>query len=271
MARDWDEAFANSAHVPGSGLLPDQWARAAAAFRASLPAGRHEERRHGPGARQTCDLFLPEGPPRGLFVFVHGGYWLAFGKADWSHLAAGALARGWAVAMPQYTLAPAADLPDMVHEVARAVTDVAGRVAGPLHLAGHSAGGHLVTRLLCDDSPLGDGVLARIGRAVSISGLHDLRPLLATTMRRTLGLDAATAAGESAALHAPHPRTRALTLWVGADERPEFLRQSRLMALMWASFEVDIALIEEEGRNHFTVIDALADPASPLVNAILRP
>jgi hypothetical protein len=34
--RDWDDAYANSAHVPGSDKLPALWAERAAAYRASL-------------------------------------------------------------------------------------------------------------------------------------------------------------------------------------------------------------------------------------------
>jgi hypothetical protein len=33
--RDWDDAFANMKHVPGSELLPGRWAEQAAAYRAA--------------------------------------------------------------------------------------------------------------------------------------------------------------------------------------------------------------------------------------------
>jgi arylformamidase len=70
-------------------------------------SGEGEDRlSYGPGDRHAMDLFLPEGAPKGLVVFVHGGYWKAFDKSVWSHLAAGPLAHGFAVAMPSYTLCP---------------------------------------------------------------------------------------------------------------------------------------------------------------------
>ena len=46
-------------------------------------------------------------------MFVHGGYWLRFDRDMWSHLAAGAVARGWACAIPSYTLAPEARISAM--------------------------------------------------------------------------------------------------------------------------------------------------------------
>ena len=48
-----------------------------------------------------------------LVVFVHGGYWLRFHRDIWSHFAQGLTARGWAVAMPSYTLAPEARIAAM--------------------------------------------------------------------------------------------------------------------------------------------------------------
>ena len=62
---------------------------------------RLREITYGPHPRQRIDLFLPEAAPRGL-VYVHGGYWRAFEPRTWSHLAGGALVRGWAVAMPGF-------------------------------------------------------------------------------------------------------------------------------------------------------------------------
>ena len=65
--------------------------------------------------------FSPEAAPQGLLVFVHGGYWLRFDREMWSHLAAGAVARGWACAVPSYTLAPEARIGAMTREIASAV------------------------------------------------------------------------------------------------------------------------------------------------------
>jgi hypothetical protein len=77
------------------------------------------------------DLFLPEGAPSGLLMFIHGGYWLKFDRESWSHLAAGAVARGRACAVPSYTLAPEARIAAMTKEIASAVGVAAGLVSGP--------------------------------------------------------------------------------------------------------------------------------------------
>ncbi|CAO3432541.1 alpha/beta hydrolase [Azospirillum endophyticum] len=276
---NWDDAYSNGAYIPGGDAYPARWAERAAAFRADLSAtGRAElDLPYGDGERERYDLFLPEGAakgtpkgtPKGTVVFVHGGYWMAFDKGRWSHLAAGPLARGWAVALPSYTLCPDIRIAGITRQVARAVGAIAQAQPGPLRLTGHSAGGHLVSRLVCADSPLPVEIRERVEHVVSISGLHDLRPLLNTGMNAKLGLDEAEAAAESPALLRPQPGT-GITCWVGADERPEFVRQSELLANVWLGLGAATALRLADGRHHFDVIDDLADPDSDLVAALLR-
>jgi arylformamidase len=257
---DWDDAYSNSRHIEGAAQYPPRWATAAEAFRRE--SGEFDIA-YGEVARERLDLFLPRGEAKGLFVFVHGGYWMAFDKSSWSHLAAGALARGWAVAIPSYTLAPAARVSEITRQIGRAIAFAADRVGGGLRLAGHSAGGHLVTRMFCEDTPLPVELLGRLEQVVSISGLHDLRPLTATKMNQTLRLDADEAAAESAALLRPVAGAR-VVCWVGADERPEFVRQTDLLANIWTGLGAETRAVHAPGKHHFDVLDDLADPESEL-------
>lgn len=267
---DWDDAYNNSGHIPGAEAFPPRWAAEAAAYRARMAsAGRARlDIPYGTRERERFDLFLPEGTAEGLVVFVHGGYWRAFAKADWSHLAAGAMAHGWAVAVPGYTLCPQVRVEDITRQVGAAITTAARELGGPISLAGHSAGGHLVTRMLCRDAPLTPAVAARLKRVVSISGLHDLRPLLRTAMNADLRLDEAEAVQESPALARPREGVP-VVCWVGAAERPEFRRQNALLANIWAGCGVATRAVEEPERHHFNVIDGLAEPDSPLIRALL--
>jgi hypothetical protein len=254
----WDDAYSNSAYIPGGEAFPSRWTEAAAAFRATAKARLDQV--YGPSERERYDLFLPAETPRGTVIFVHGGYWLAFDKSSWSHLAAGPLAHGWAVALPSYTLCPDARIGEIVRQIAQS----AAAIPGEIRLAGHSAGGHLVTRLNCADSSLGD----RVRKTLSLSGLHDLRPLMQTGMNEKLRLDEAEAIAESPALLRPQNGAK-VTCWVGADERPEFLRQTALLANIWAGLGAEMKQIIAPGRHHYDVIDELADPHSPLIAELL--
>lgn len=267
---DWDKAYSNGAHIAGSEAWPAAWDKPAAAYRAAMEArGRARlDIAYGDNARHRFDLFLPEDRPRGLAVIVHGGYWMAFDKSTWSHLAEGAVAKGFAVALPSYRLAPEARLGEIAGDVAAAIAQAAADIAGPIYLTGHSAGGHLVTRMMCQGSPLAPSLQQRVAHVVSLSGVHDLRPLLATDMRGTLRLDDATAEAESPALLRPVAGTR-LTCWVGGAERAEFRRQNALLANIWTGLGATTFAWEEPDRHHFDVIDDLAEPDSLLVRSWL--
>ncbi|WP_347310861.1 alpha/beta hydrolase [Defluviimonas sp. SAOS-178_SWC] len=256
----YDEAFANAKYIPDGDTYPPRWSAKAAAFRAA--AGGRLGLRYGPAEAEWFDLFLPEGDPAGLMVFVHGGYWLDFSPRDFSHLAAGAVARGWAVAMPAYTLAPAARIAGIVRQVAAAVTAAAAGIAGPIVITGHSAGGHLSARMACPDT-LPDALAGRVARIVPISPLTDLRPLRETSMNADLRIDAAEARAESPAL-LPRRAGLPVHVWVGGGERPAFLDQARRLGNAWAC-----PVTIDAGKHHFDVIEGLEVGESPLMTALL--
>jgi acetyl esterase/lipase len=267
---DWDDAYANGPNIPRGEAWPDAWVGPARTARERLLAqGRARlDVAYGGKPRNRLDLFLPDGEPKGLVVYVHGGFWMRLDKSFWSHLAEGALRSGFAVAFPGYTLCPDVRIRDITVETGAAIAAAAGMVAGPLHLVGHSAGGHLVTRMACAGAPLPADVQARVAGVLSISGLHDLRPLMATAMNALLKLDEAEAAAESPALLRPAAGVR-LTCWVGASERAEFVRQNALLANVWTGLGAAVACVEEPDRHHFNVVDGLADPDHPLTRALL--
>lgn len=256
---DWTDAFENGAYIEGAAEYPARWARQAEAFRA---AHKVERLSYGSGARQMVDLV--RGGDRGLIVFVHGGYWKAFDPSYWTHLAAGGIAAGYSVALPGYTLAPDARISEITAEVAAGIACAAERVAGPLRLVGHSAGGHLVARMVTGALP---SLTPRVARCVPVSGLFDLRPLRLAAMNAVLQFDEAEALSESPVFAAPPDCP--VTAWVGAEERPEFLRQTRLLAETWGRAGADIGATYEPGKQHFSVIEGLAEEKSALMQAVL--
>lgn len=269
---DWDDAYTNGVHIAGGEGYVARWAQAAQGFRDRIGdlGSARLDLAYGAGPRNRLDLFLPKGTPHGLFVFVHGGYWMRFDKSSWSQLAEGALKRGFAVAMPSYTLCPDIRIGGIGREIGAAIAFAAQEIEGPIHLAGHSAGGHLVCRMMALSSPLPEAVRRRVVQVVSISGVHDLRPIMSTQMNATLKLDREEARAESPVLLEPSPALR-LTCWVGASERAEFIRQNALMANIWRGLGAATACVVEDNRHHFNVIEGLSDPTSPLTKALFEP
>ena len=255
---DLDDAYANAAHIPGGEAYPEKWAQAAAMFRAQTLC--ELDLRYGESPRQRLDLFHPPRLAKGIVVFVHGGYWLRFDKSFWSHLAAGPLAHGWAVAMPSYDLCPDVRIADIGNQMATAIALVADRVPGPLRLVGHSAGGQLVARMTA--RRFGAQWQDRMVKIVPISPVADLAPLMRTSMNADLKLDDAEVQSESP-VHLPKPAIP-VAVWVGSDERPVFLEQAEALAGAWHCDKVIAA-----GRHHFSVIEELADPDSALTTTLL--
>jgi acetyl esterase/lipase len=133
----------------------------------------------------TLDLYLPQGESRLPLVFyVHGG---AFRGGDKSRVEGVNFvnlftSRGVAVASVNYRLSPAVQHPAHIEDVARAFAWVVenardyGIESGEIFLAGHSAGGHLVSLLALDPRYLDRHGLSpdRIKGVMTISGLYDV-------------------------------------------------------------------------------------------------
>lgn len=245
-----------------------QEARAALAPRLDL--------RYGPGPKETLDLFLPAGRPRGTFVFLHGGYWRALDKSDFSFVAGSFVAQGHAVAVVNYDLCPDVSIATIVDECRRAVAWMMreGRAHGAdtdrIVVGGHSAGGHLVAMLYLTDWASAGLARNPLAAGVSLSGVHDLAPMVQFSFNADFRLDAAEAARMSP-VHAT-PRTSApLVAAVGADETSEFLRQTRILWDAWPGNRppgANAPLIIP-GRHHFSVVADYAEPASELTRATL--
>lgn len=265
--KDWNQEYANAAYIPNGNHYPEQWLKSAQLFR-EQHANSFQVLQYGTHEREIIHVFTPATPPKGLAVFVHGGYWMAFDPSYWSHLAAGALAQGWVVALSGYTLTPEVQISAITQQIGRAINHLSTLYTGTICLAGHSAGGHLVTRMMCTNAPLTLEAQQRLKRVVSISGLHDLRPLLQTDMNQTLQLDPLEAIQESPALLFPLPHVH-LTCWVGANERPEFIRQNDLLVNVWTSLNAEATSVHAPNHHHFSVIEDLSNPNSDLVKAFI--
>lgn len=256
-----DDAYANAPYIKDSANVADRWLAASAAFVAALGDRAQMGVSYGDGARLAYDMFLPDAAPKGTVFFIHGGYWLKFDRSYFSHLAAGAVAQGWAVAMPSYDLCPDVSIADITRQIAQALTAVAAQTKGPIAVTGHSAGGHLSARML-DKGLVSAAVGARISAVVPISPLSDLRPMLRTSMNDDFKLDETAAIAESP-IYMTDRYAAKVTVWVGSEERPAFLDQAGWLVKAW---DADQVIAPRD--NHFTVIDALCDGDSDMVQAL---
>ncbi len=267
-AIDYEAEYNLRARVPEHPEIFARWAREAEDYRAeTLKHGRAElGLSYGDTPRQFIDLFLPEaGDTAPLAVFIHGGYWRSFDPSSYSHMARGLNERGVAVAVVGYDLCPIVTVADIVEQIRRACIFLWQRFSRRMLVSGHSAGGHLASAMVATDwhalYPKAPADLVPAGYA--ISGVFDLAPLLNVSTNQDLRLDA-EAARRVSPLFWPVVPGRVLDAVVGDLETSEFKRQSRAIAQAWEQAKAETRYAEFPG-NHFTVIDALAEPASAMV------
>ncbi|MBK9083704.1 MAG: alpha/beta hydrolase [Rhizobiales bacterium] len=242
--------------TPEAAALIADWDARASIARALSPP---QTLRYGRGARETIDVFRPA-RPRGTLLFIHGGYWRALAKEQFSWLAPPWVEAGVTVALMEYPLCPAVSVAQIAQGCRRglsrlveALTPAERRIA----VAGHSAGGYLAADLLTADwaSP------PPLAGVLSISGVFDPAPLIATSINADIRLTPESARDLS--LLAREPRLAApLALAVGELEPEAFHRQSDALASRWHGLTPERLTVD--ATNHFTVLEPLVDPASQL-------
>lgn len=226
---------------------------------------------------QSFDLFMPkdsENPP--LHLFIHGGYWQALDKRNHAHMADALLKAGIAVAMVNYDLMPDVDLAEILRQCRAAVArayDVAGDYGydrDRMTVSGHSAGGHLSGALACTDWAgfREDLPTDLLKGSVPISGLFDLAPLAKTGMQRVFGFTEDDIALLSP-IHMKPVAAIPVVLSVGGLESPEFHRQSALFAAHMQAHGCAVSNAVMDGYHHFSIVEALTDPTTPLTAAIM--
>jgi acetyl esterase/lipase len=139
--------------------------------------------------RHQLDLFLPRGlKDYPVVLLVHGGAWImGDNRSCGLYSAVGeCLARqGIGAVLPNYRLSPEVRHPEHIKDVARAFSWTRAHIgeyggnAADLFVAGHSAGGHLVSLLATDKRYLqAEGLcLADIRGVIGVSGVYHIPPL----------------------------------------------------------------------------------------------
>ncbi|MGF1591831.1 MAG: alpha/beta hydrolase [Kiloniellaceae bacterium] len=277
--RDYDQAALDRevnlrARWPDHPAFFERWARDSAAVRAALPA--QLDLPYGEDPAETLDLFpVPGAAAAPLLAFIHGGYWQALDKGDYSYLAPPFVEAGIAFASLNYGLAPDTGIGTMIDQVRRAQAwlhrNAAALGVDPRRIvvAGHSAGGHLAVMALSTDWTALDPDLPGdlLAGACSISGVYDLEPIRLSYHNKVLGI-AAAEVGPWSPLHRLPARSAPLLMAVGAEETREFLRQHAEYAAAWQARGLPLAEVAMPGLHHFSAVDALGDRDHPLHGAV---
>jgi arylformamidase len=261
--------------VPDFQSYFDRWSRENEAARAK--PGVRRDVAYGQSTAETVDIYPLSSPgPHPVLVYIHGGYWRNFGKADRAFIAPHMNAAGAMMVSVDYALCPTVTLDEIVAQCRRAVAWISRNIAtyggdpDRLYVAGESAGGHL-TAMVAQTDWQAEGVTPapNIRGALAISGLYDLEPLPHTYLQPDLRLTAEQVARNSPVRHIRKVPTQ-MMLAVGLDETPEFLRQLDAYSDGMAKAGIRHDMVRVGGRNHFSIVDALCEPRNMLHLSLMR-
>lgn len=222
--------------------------------------------RYGDTPTERLDLFFPaaRSGPVPVHLFVHGGYWRAWSKEEFSFIADTVTAAGAIAAIIDYDLMPAVRMETIVAQVRRAACWLAARAAEfggdatRLTISGHSAGAHLCCHLL--DQPS-----APVRAALLLSGVYDLKPLQSSFVQAEIGLTDDEVDRYSPLRTAPVTATP-VTLMVGEAETAPFHTQAAALARQLGAASVTVL----SGANHLSAVLDLGTPGTPAGRALAR-
>ncbi|MEO7030728.1 MAG: alpha/beta hydrolase [Herbaspirillum sp.] len=238
---------------------------------------------YGEAAGERLDFFPARRGGAPLLVFIHGGWWRSLDKFDFSFITPAFRQAGFNVALTNYTLAPTANIGEIIVQQQRALVWLYQHAEqydfnpDRIFIAGHSAGAHLAAMLLSSAWPKlaldvnrepSTQLPADLLKAgILLSGVYDLEPLLqAPFVNVDLQLTPEQIKAWSP-LTLATPKSPFISA-VGALESDEFKRQTALLGRTWS--EAKQADYLDTGTNHLTICDSFATPGTALCDASLE-
>ena len=244
------DAFRIRGHVANFDEIVADIVARSAATRARLPM--QADIAYGDALSETMDLFFPAktGAPCPVHIFIHGGYWRAFSKRDYSLVAETVVAAGAIAVVVDYALMPAVRMATLVDQVGRAKQWVLDNIADyggdpdRLTISGHSAGAHLATTLFQHDRGP-----SRVRSALLLGGLYDLKPLQKSFLKDEIALTNDEVAAFTP-MQKQHDADTSVMLVVGAKETPPFHEQANTFARKLCGQGLDVSQRIVVNRNH---------------------
>ncbi len=258
-----DDLFRTRQHVPDFDAYVSKFTERSAATRSKLRT--QLDVAYGPGKDERLDLFFPANlaAPAPVHLFIHGGYWRMFSKADFSFVADTVTQAGAIAAIMDYSLMPVVRMETIVQQVKLAFDWLASNAMGfggdgaRLSVSGHSAGGHLGALLLAETKwpqPIS---------SLLLSGIYELEPLRHSFLQPEIGLTEEEAARFSP-LRLPIRAKGPVRILVGEDETEPFHIQSQQLAQITQS-----AFTSVGSGNHMSVALDLGAPSTEVGKALL--
>lgn len=230
--------------------------------------------------RHKLDVYLPKGVKNfPIMMFVHGGSWSYGSKDLYGALGETFAKQGIGTIITNYRLSKPDNNfkhPDHIRDVAKAFAWMKsnsvklGGDARRLYVAGHSAGGHLVSLLATDEQFLKAEKcgIADIRGVMPISGVYTIASIV-PVFHRAFGKEDLTCKAASPVNHVRESLPPFLVSYADSDF-PTLDRMAEDFGKKLKESKNDVTLMKMEKRNHFSIIINLAvSEKDPLTQAMI--
>ena len=269
-----DRQYDAAATVPDLGVYIQRYTEVSARARQRF-AGKLDLQ-YGPTRAEVLDVYPAETVDAPIHLFIHGGYWRRLSKNESCFMVETFVPAGATVVAVNYALAPKVSIDEIVRQNRAAIAWIyrhardLGADPERIYISGHSAGGHLVGMMLSTDWEGEYGLPANLIKgACTISGVFDLEPLRFTRINAWAQLDVGAVLRNSPIHHLPEVGCPLIVSYGGLETK-EFRRQSDEYAAKWSTHGFPCRTVDMPDFNHFTVVEELNNPESPLTRAVFE-
>jgi arylformamidase len=233
---------------------------------------------YGADERNEIDFFpaLNAPPDAPTLIAIHGGLWFLFDKRMMHFLVPAFTAAGVHVACPNYRLAPAVGLGDIVGDCRRAIAfvhenrDATGSGTGRMYVLGHSAAGQLAAAMASTNWPEFDPRLPAdmLNGFIGVSGFYDIEPFAETGFQQQTKF----AIGDYKTWNPVEMIRTGMPpglLVTGAKESGLLHEMMDGYAALLRATAINVETVDVPGEDHFSVLARLGDAASGLHERVL--
>ena len=270
-----DASYDQEYYEPLLGQVRKRLASNSEAVRARL--GVPQRFAYGPTEIEALDVYRTGRPNAPIFVYMHGGAWLA-GTAKESGYPAEMFLDAGAhyVALDFISVKEAGgDLGVMASQVRRAIAWIYKNAASfggdpeRVYIGGHSSGGHLCGVALITDWPKEFGLPDNtVKGGLCMSGMYEMVPVRLSWRRTYVNFTDAMVDAMSSQRHINRLFAPIIVSY-GTLETPDFQRQSREFAAAVRAAGKPAELIEAANYAHIEMEESLGNPYGPNGRAAL--
>jgi arylformamidase len=265
-----EQQYNNRLAVPDFADYIADWSQRSAIYRDKSKSYLNQS--YGETEREILDIFPAQSASAPIHIFLHGGYWQALSKDSFSFIAEHINQKGECAIIVSYGLCPSVTVAEIIAQIQKATRWILlnaaafGGDTSQVQITGHSAGAHLLAKLVTTDWTKNGFLHLPFQRLNGLSGLYDLQPLVATSINQALQLTCQTSQLASPLLDSLHHQSDLieLNLLVGDNESNEYKKQSAQLIAAWENeFKMQYETIQS--AHHFSILDRFyADIYQPL-------